>query len=114
MKTMKEALRFSDNHLPCLCQSLHIPGRIGRTGGRQTHRHHSGFRKNIFLIEFKRCLAIDKYLPDRCFRENPANIIRHNILNTAVAGADNITTGDYIPQGNLMLQQKLFLLFHIF
>ena len=96
---------FLKDYAPGLFQAVHLPGCIGRTCGWKFFYRTTSQRKGIFLIKLKSFSSIGIDFPYGCRLKDTVQIRRHNISDAAVAGSNNLTTGNHIPDGNPIFKQ---------
>lgn len=65
-------------------------------------------RPGIFLKKLAGLIAVSKDSRNRSLFQQPWNISRNYIADTAVRRTDNFTALNHVPNGNPMAEQKLF------
>ena len=65
----------------------------------------------ILLIQLTRFISIPGYDADPRFFQQPCNVIRYNILDTAVTGTNDAAAFDHVPDCNMIPKQECFLFF---
>ncbi len=100
-----------NNAAPGFQQTLQIPGRIRGAGRRQSDNFSACLLSLITVVETFRRSSVSVDILDLRYTEDPFQLCRDDVADTAVTGACNLTAFDHIPKGDPIAQKQLDLLF---